>query len=85
MITHKHDFTDWERFDDYMIYNESEKRVIIWRTYGDDKYFISEEYYYEGDDFLDTEENDMEIIINEKITEENTLTRLIEKTLEMRL
>ena len=42
--------TKWQMFDNYMIYNEEEKRVIKWTTYGDnEEYFLSQEYQYVGD------------------------------------
>ena len=68
----------WQEFDDYMIYNESEKRVITWSTYGDVEYFLSQEYYYEKD-FLEEPRCDVRTLVNEKITKENTLESLIKK------
>ena len=77
---------NWQEFDDYMIYNEENKHVIIWCTYGDEtKYFLSQEYFYEGEDFLDENySEDTYTLVNEEITEDNTLEILIAKTKDMR-
>ncbi len=73
---------DWQEFDDYMIYNETEKRVIHWTSYGDDKkYFLSKEYTYEND-FLEPCGDDY-ILINEEVTENNSMESLIKRTKEM--
>lgn len=75
---------DWEMFDDYMLYNEKEKRVVYWTTYGDnDEYFLSREYYYENDDFLENDGLDTYVLVNEQITDKVTLSMLINKTKEM--
>ena len=76
--------SQWENFDDYMIYNEEEKRVVVWTVYGDDEsqYFLSQEYEYE-DNFLEEFEGDKYTLVNEEITINNSLDYLIEKTKNM--
>ena len=74
---------EWLEFDDYMFYNETEKRVVTWCTYGENtKYFLSQEYYYEND-FLEENEGDKFTLINETITSTNTLKSLIIRTKDM--
>jgi hypothetical protein len=73
---------DWIECDD-MTYNEKIGVVIEWCVYGDDvKYFLSQEYDFK-DDIYDNE-SERFTLVNEEITEENTLEKLIEKTKSMR-
>ena len=66
-----------------MIYNEEIGVAIEWCVYGDDtKYFLSQEYDFDGDMF--DYEGDKHTLVNEEITKENTLEMLIEKTKNMR-
>lgn len=70
---------NWQEFDDYMIFNEDEKRVITWTTYGNTKkYFLSTEYYYEDDMF--EESGDTWTLVNEEIENDGDIELLIAKT-----
>jgi hypothetical protein len=73
----------WKEVDNYMIYNEITKQVIIWQTYGENPtYFLSQEYYY-NNDFLEENDNDRYTLINEEITKDNTVKEMIERTKNM--
>ena len=74
---------NWLEFDTYMIYNEDEKRAVIWTTYGgNEEYFLSQEYEYDVD-CCEEIENTKYILVNELIDDVNTLEVLINKTKEM--
>lgn len=75
--------SNWQEFDDYMIYNETTKTVVTWTTYGDEnnQYFLSREYEYEDDIFDD--DRDTFTLINEEVTEENSVESMINRTKEM--
>jgi hypothetical protein len=74
----------WQKFDTHGIYNEDIKSYVEWLTYGDNnEYFLSRQYYYEGDDIFDFEGDTGYVLINELITEDNTIEDLIKRTKEM--
>ena len=75
--------TSLNRFDDYMVYNETLKQTIYWTVYGDNnEYFLSKKYDFE-DDFLEPLKDSEEILINAEINEENNLENFIEKSKKM--
>lgn len=72
---------NWVNHDGIFV-DEKNKEAFEIYTYGDnDEYFISQSYYYK-DDFYNYD-GDKSVLINELITEDNTLEDLIKRTKNM--